>query len=80
MIITACNILTEGTAPFYTLSNYGANMNCTLTALYPAVVAVRTINIGTNGAVLNYDVRQFSIYIKICSFHICTNFNCSLYF
>lgn len=53
----ACNILTEGLAPFYSLSNYGMAMNCTVTALYPAAVAVRAINVGHNDAPLNYDVN-----------------------
>lgn len=48
--------MTEGIQPFYTLSNHGANINCTLTAFYPAVVAIRAVNVGNSESPVNYDV------------------------
>lgn len=49
-------------------------MNCTVTALYPAVVAVRAINVGPNDALLNYDVMillQNNRYFIIFSQCLC---------
>lgn len=51
--------MAEGVTPFYTLSNYGANQNCTLTAFYPAVVAIRAVSIGSDDTLVNYDVGFF---------------------
>lgn len=52
----ACNILVEGSTPFYSLSNYGARRNCTLTAMTPSAVTLRAINVGAQHETLNYDV------------------------
>lgn len=59
--------MAEGLAPFYTLSNYGKNMNCTLTAFFPAVVAIRAISIGGDYSDVNYDVsrRLFFFYSNV---------------
>jgi len=49
--------MTEGISPYYTLKNFKLQSNCTLTALFPAVVTVVGINIG--GSYIhgvNYDV------------------------
>ena len=52
----ACHILVEGVAPLYTLQNtIGERQNCTLTAMYPAVVAVHAISIGQQQE-MNFDV------------------------
>lgn len=62
---SACNILVEGTAPFYSLSNNGAKRNCTLTSMNPAVVTLRAINIGPGHDAVNYDVsfqKHFSVF------------------
>lgn len=52
----ACNILVEGSTPFYSLSNHGAKRNCTLTSMTPSVVTLRAINIGAEHQTANYDV------------------------
>lgn len=51
--------MAEGVAPFYTLQNYGKKSNCTLTALFPAVVSVVGMSIGNKYTEANYDVRTF---------------------
>lgn len=53
---SACNILAVGTMPFYSISNYGAKRNCTLTAIQLSVVTIRAINIGPGHEGVNYDV------------------------
>ncbi|XP_031623478.1 corticotropin-releasing factor-binding protein isoform X2 [Contarinia nasturtii] len=50
-----CNILVEGTIPFYSLSNYGAKRNCTLTSINPSVVTLRAVNIGAEHEAVNYN-------------------------
>jgi hypothetical protein len=42
-------------APFYVLSNFETDRNCTLTATYPAVVTIEGINVGEHKDV-SYDV------------------------
>uniref|UniRef100_A0AAG5DX42 Corticotropin-releasing factor-binding protein n=1 Tax=Anopheles atroparvus TaxID=41427 RepID=A0AAG5DX42_ANOAO len=41
-----CHIMAEGLAPYYMLRNYGQRRNCTLTALFPAVVSVVALEVG----------------------------------
>ncbi|XP_058127222.1 corticotropin-releasing factor-binding protein [Anopheles ziemanni] len=41
-----CHIMAEGLAPYYKLRNYGQRRNCTLTALFPAVVSVVALEVG----------------------------------
>ncbi|XP_049531196.1 corticotropin-releasing factor-binding protein [Anopheles darlingi] len=41
-----CHIMAEGLAPYYMLRNYGQPKNCTLTALFPAVVSVIALEVG----------------------------------
>lgn len=50
--------MAEGLAPFYTLQNYGLQSNCTLSALFPAVVSIVDVNVGEKGAV-NYGVSFY---------------------
>lgn len=58
-LVLACNILVEGSTPFYSLSNHGAKRNCTLTSMTPSVVTLRAINIGAEHQTANYDVSCF---------------------
>ncbi|KAL7017334.1 hypothetical protein ACKWTF_010321 [Chironomus riparius] len=53
-----CNIMVEGVAPYYTLQNYGSNRNCTLTALFPAVISVLAVDVGGSKGNVNYDVSS----------------------
>lgn len=55
-MLLACNILVEGIAPFYNLSNHGFKRNCTVTAMTPSVVTIRAVNIGPDHEPVNYDV------------------------
>ena len=48
--------MAEGLAPFYTLQNYGLQNNCTLSALFPAVVTILEIDVGENKGPVNYGV------------------------
>ena len=52
--------MVEGVAPYYTLQNYGSNRNCTLTALFPAVISVLAVDVGGNKGNVNYDVSSIS--------------------
>lgn len=45
-ITQPCNILVHDTAAIYQLSNFGQHKNCTLSALFPAVVALGSLKIG----------------------------------
>lgn len=54
--LIACHILAEGIAPIYTLKNFGLSDNCTLTALYPAVVSVKSISVGRSSEAMSFDV------------------------
>ncbi|XP_055381409.1 corticotropin-releasing factor-binding protein [Condylostylus longicornis] len=45
-IAEPCNIMVQDTASFYSLNNYGHQRNCTLTALFPAVISIINIKVG----------------------------------
>jgi hypothetical protein len=62
-ICAACNIMAEGVAPFYVLQNYGASRNCTITALFPAVVSILAIDVGGNKGNVNYDVSLHCVLL-----------------
>lgn len=51
--------MAEGLAPYYMLRNYGLRRNCTLTALFPAVVSVVAVEVGE----INESVRYVSILV-----------------
>lgn len=58
---SACNIMVEGTAPFYKLTNFDSKKNCSITAMFPAVVSVKAIDVGAaDSKSVNYDVSFFS--------------------
>lgn len=44
----ACHIMAEGLAPFYRLQNSELSANCTITALFPAVVSVLGLKVSRN--------------------------------
>uniref|UniRef100_A0A182MMJ9 Corticotropin-releasing factor-binding protein n=1 Tax=Anopheles culicifacies TaxID=139723 RepID=A0A182MMJ9_9DIPT len=52
-----CNIMAEGLAPYYMLRNYGQRRNCTLTALFPAVVSVIALEVGEANESVHYCER-----------------------
>ncbi|XP_035919758.1 corticotropin-releasing factor-binding protein [Anopheles stephensi] len=52
-----CNIMAEGLAPYYMLRNYGQRRNCTLTALFPAVVSVIALEVGEINESVRYCER-----------------------
>lgn len=60
-IVTACNIMVEGVAPYYTLRNRGAFRNCSLTAVFPAVMSVVGVDVGGRKDGVNYDVSLFVV-------------------
>ncbi|XP_015126073.1 corticotropin-releasing factor-binding protein [Diachasma alloeum] len=41
-----CNVLANSTTDAFTLRNYGQQLNCTLTAIYPSVVRVIALDVG----------------------------------
>ncbi|XP_063978532.1 corticotropin-releasing factor-binding protein isoform X2 [Diachasmimorpha longicaudata] len=43
---TPCNVLANSTADTFTLRNYERQLNCTLTAIYPAVVRLIALDVG----------------------------------
>uniref|UniRef100_A0A182P291 Corticotropin-releasing factor-binding protein n=1 Tax=Anopheles epiroticus TaxID=199890 RepID=A0A182P291_9DIPT len=52
-----CNIMAEGLAPYYMLRNYGQRRNCTLTALFPAVVSIVAVEVGEINESVRYCER-----------------------
>jgi hypothetical protein len=50
--------MAEGVAPYYVIQNHGTNRNCTLSASFPAVVSIESIDVGGNKENVNYDVRK----------------------
>lgn len=48
--------MAEGLAPYYTLQNYGLHNNCTLSALFPAVISIIDVDVGSNKQTVSYDV------------------------
>ncbi|XP_038122572.1 corticotropin-releasing factor-binding protein [Culex quinquefasciatus] len=50
-----CNVMAEGVAPYYTLRNHGKHRNCTLTAVFPAVISLVGIDVGGRKDGVNYD-------------------------
>lgn len=61
MFRAACHILTESLAPAYVLRNFGERGNCTLTALYPAVVEIKALAVGGNGPFTMADSINFNV-------------------
>ncbi|XP_037030304.1 corticotropin-releasing factor-binding protein [Bradysia coprophila] len=53
-----CNIMAGEVSPIYNLINVGKRNNCTLTALYPAVVSIKNVNVGGTEQHLSYDCEQ----------------------
>lgn len=54
-LTAACHIMAEGLAPYYILQNHGMKNNCTLSALFPAVVSIFDIDVGANKENVLYD-------------------------
>ena len=55
--------MAEGSVPIFNLQNFGERNNCSLTALYPAVVTVHSLNVEGNEGV-NFNVsctRYFAL-------------------
>lgn len=50
-----CNVMAEGVAPFYVLRNLGIHRNCSITAVFPAVMSVVGMNIGEPNDGVSYD-------------------------
>ncbi|XP_062537239.1 corticotropin-releasing factor-binding protein [Armigeres subalbatus] len=50
-----CNIMAEGVAPFYTIRNRGLHRNCSVTAVFPAVMSVVGVDVGGRKDGVNYD-------------------------
>lgn len=59
--------MAEGVAPYYVLQNYGTNRNCTLTASFPAVIAIEGIDVGGKKGNVNYDVSKNCCHVLISS-------------
>lgn len=59
--------MVEGTNEFYTLRNVYGRSNCTLTALFPAVVSIKSMKVGNYfQEEKNYDVpKPKSIYFLL---------------
>ncbi|XP_065089661.1 corticotropin-releasing factor-binding protein isoform X2 [Ochlerotatus camptorhynchus] len=50
-----CNVMAEGVAPFYTLRNRGLHRNCSVTAVFPAVMSVVGVDVGERKNGVSYD-------------------------
>ncbi|XP_050421765.1 corticotropin-releasing factor-binding protein [Adelges cooleyi] len=60
---TPCNILIQGMNEVYTLRNYGKQVNCSLTTLYPAEVKILSLGVGLgHGQKRNYELETGTIH------------------
>lgn len=60
-------------SPIYSLVNVDKRSNCTLTALYPAVVSIKNVNVGGTEQHLSYDVSGSFCFLrlyKMCALNI----------
>lgn len=55
--------MAEGIAPIYRINNSGNRNNCTLTVLYPAVISIKSVNVGGGRQDVTYDVIIFFLFI-----------------
>ncbi|XP_055585578.1 corticotropin-releasing factor-binding protein [Uranotaenia lowii] len=60
-----CNVMAEGVAPFYTLKNHGKHRNCSLTAVFPAVLSVVGVDVGGRKDGVNYDCDRPDSYDRL---------------
>lgn len=79
LFVAACNVLLQDTEAILTLSNFGKQSNCSVSALFPTYIKVLAMNIGEYGnsreikqgtiihKVGNYN-RMFIIYITLLLF------------
>jgi len=60
ILVLACNVLIQDTAAMYKMTNFGQARNCTISALFPAVVSLASLRIGGKSVraqpKVNYDV------------------------
>ncbi|KAM7361950.1 corticotropin-releasing factor-binding protein isoform 2-T2 [Cochliomyia hominivorax] len=67
-ITQPCNILVQDIDALYHIANYGHNRNCTISALFPAVVSVANLKIGGKAVRQdkpNYDCSVFPDRLEI---------------
>ncbi|XP_061394314.1 corticotropin-releasing factor-binding protein [Musca vetustissima] len=67
-ITQPCNILVQDIDALYTIANYGHNRNCTISALFPAVVSVANLKIGGKAVRQdkpNYDCGMFADRLEV---------------
>jgi len=50
LLFPACNVLSVSTTDPFTLRNYGRRINCTFTAVYPGIVRVIALGVGSSGS------------------------------
>ncbi|XP_016951490.1 corticotropin-releasing factor-binding protein [Drosophila biarmipes] len=68
-ITQPCNVLVQDTAAMYKMTNFGQARNCTISALFPAVVSLASLRIGGKSvraqAKANYDCQLPSDRLEI---------------
>lgn len=64
--LPACNILVQDIDALYQLANYGHNRNCSISALFPAVVSVANLKIG--GKAVRQDKPNYDVSYGITNF------------
>ncbi|XP_026839931.1 corticotropin-releasing factor-binding protein [Drosophila persimilis] len=68
-ITQPCNVLVQDTAAVYKMTNFGQARNCTISALFPAVVSLASLRIGGKGVrtqpKVNYDCQTFGDRLEI---------------
>ncbi|EDW99102.1 corticotropin-releasing factor-binding protein [Drosophila yakuba] len=68
-ITQPCNVLVQNTAAMYKMSNFGQARNCTISALFPAVVSLASLRIGGKSVraqpKVNYDCQLPSDRLEI---------------
>ncbi|XP_017058714.1 corticotropin-releasing factor-binding protein isoform X2 [Drosophila ficusphila] len=64
-----CNVLVQDTAAMYKMTNFGQARNCTISALFPAVVSLASLRIGGKSvraqSKVNYDCQMPSDRLEI---------------
>ncbi|XP_067632938.1 corticotropin-releasing factor-binding protein [Eurosta solidaginis] len=67
-ITQPCNVLVQNTAAVYYMANFGYQRNCTISALFPAAVAVTNLKIGgknVRGTKVNYDCGMYDDRLEV---------------
>lgn len=63
LFVSACNVLLQDTEAILTLSNFGKQSNCSVSALFPTYIKVLAMNVGEYGS--TRAIKQESVIRKV---------------